>query len=333
MSYTLSEPYASVYEEYLKYEKGLVSSEGYISLKNRTRTVLKWFESENLLLEEVNIQDALRFKEYLNEKNTKDGVCISTGTMLNYLKAVKKLYRYLLSTEKIKTNPFVEITNPRLPKHISRNVLTESQMNRLLDKLKDFNSLNNPDECRNRYCCHVYSEFLYSTGLRANEAASLVLSNIDLKQRTVYVPNGKGGKSRTAYMTGYAADILKVYIENARDKIFYKTYIKQKELLFGLSSHSFEEKLNKELKSVCIELGIPVITSHGFRHSLGTHLLRAGCDIRYIQTILGHDTLESTQVYTSVYKDDLKNSIDKYHPRQFKELENNECRRSKSDRL
>ena len=320
MSYTLSEPYASVYEEYLEYEKGLVSRQGYISLQNRTRTVLKWFEEENILFEDVNIQDALRFKEYLSEKTTKNGIYISTGTMLNYLKAVRKFFRYLLSTEKIKTNPFEEITNPRLPSHISRNVLTESQMNCLLDKLKDFNSLDDSDKCRNRYCCHVYSEFLYSTGLRAAEAASLVMSNIDLKQRTVYVPDGKGGKPRTAYMTGYAADVLKVYIDNARDKIFYKTYIKQKELLFGLSSHSLEEKLNRELKSVCRELGIPVITSHGFRHSLGTHLLRAGCDIRYIQTILGHDSIESTQVYTNVYKDDLKNSIDKYHPRQFKEV-------------
>ena len=55
--------------------------------------------------------------------------------------------------------------------------------------------------------------------------------------------------------------------------------------------------------------------------SLGTHLLRSGCDIRYIQTILGHDSIDSTQVYTNVYKDDLRSSIDKYHPRKFREVE------------
>lgn len=75
--------------------------------------------------------------------------------------------------------------------------------------------------------------------------------------------------------------------------------------------------LNSRLRKLCLELEIPVITSHGFRHSLGTHLLRSGCDMRHIQVILGHDKLSSTQIYTKVYADDLKDSIDKYHPRQW----------------
>ena len=333
MSYTLSEPYASIYEEYLEYVKNLVTEQGYMSLRNRTRKILEWFENENLLLEDATILDALRLKEYLCERTKEDGSCISTGTMINSLKAVRKLYKYLMYTDRIKTNPFEEIDNPRLPNHISRNVLTESQMNCLLDRLKDFNYSENADDCRNRYCCHVYSEFLYSTGLRASEASSLILSNLDLKQRTIFVPCGKGGRQRTAYLTGYAADVLRIYIDNARNKIFYKTYVKQKELLFGLSPSAFEGKINRELRKACTELGIPVITSHGFRHSLGTHLLRSGCDIRYIQTILGHDSIDSTQIYTNVYKDDLRSSIDKYHPRKFREAENNECYGSKSDRI
>lgn len=317
MSYTLSEPYASFYEEYLEYEKNIVSRQGFVSLRNRTRRVLKWFEEENILLEETDISDALRFKEWVSEIKKEDGNCISVGTMVNILKAVRSIFRYLLQTDRIKTDPFEEVSNPRIPEHISRNLLTETQMNCLLNKLKDFNSIQDGDECRTRYSCHVMAEFLYSTGLRASEAASLVLSNLDLKQRTVYVPEGKGSKSRTAYLTGYASDVMSVYIEKSRDKIFYKTYVKKKELVFGLTASSFEHKLNEELRKVCTELDIPVITSHGFRHSLGTHLLRAGCDIRYIQTILGHDSLESTQVYTNVYKEDLKNSIDMFHPRQF----------------
>lgn len=319
MNYTLSEHYNTLYNEYINHEKNLVSQQGFISLKNRTRFVLKWFEKEKNSPENATITDALNFKEYICKKTKINGKCISTGTMLNYLKAAKKLFKYLLLTDRIKTNPFEEITNPRIPKHISRNVLTESQMNCLLNKLKDFNSTSSAKESLNRYCCHVYSEFLYATGLRANEAASLVLSDIDLNQRTVYVSSGKGGKARTAYMTSYAANIMKIFIEDTRKIVFYKTYIKQKQLVFGLSSHSLEEKLNKELKKVCTELKIPIITSHGFRHSLGTHLLRAGCDIRYIQTILGHDSIESTQIYTTVYKEDLKMSLDKYHPRQLKE--------------
>ncbi|MCF0242545.1 MAG: tyrosine-type recombinase/integrase, partial [Treponema sp.] len=145
--------------------------------------------------------------------------------------------------------------------------------------------------------------------------------NIDLANRKVFVPEGKGGKSRTAFLTGYACDVLEEYMKNGRKAVFGNYWRPEAEKLFGASKSRLAAVLNEELFEVCSELEIPVITSHGFRHSLGTHLLQNGCDMRYIQVILGHESIGTTQVYTNVYKEDLRNSIDEFHPRNYRRKE------------
>ena len=225
-------------------------------------------------------------------------------------------------TEKIKSNPFEAVKNPRIQDHISRNVLTESQMNRLLETLSKYYEIKNKDKALRRYRCHVLAEFLYATGLRIAEAGSLVESNLDLEHRLVYIPEGKGGKARTAFLTSYAADVLKCYIKKGRQAVLKQYYREHEETLFGADKARVGSVLNEELREVCHELEIPVITSHGFRHSLGTHLLKNGCDMRYIQVILGHESLGTTQIYTKVDKDDLKNSIDEFHPRRYRKETN-----------
>ena len=88
--------------------------------------------------------------------------------------------------------------------------------------------------------------------------------------------------------------------------------------LFGVNGESLGYLFNKELKKVCNSLSLPELTSHSFRHSMGYHLLRAGCDIRYIQELLGHKRLKNTQIYTRVDKDDLREVVDKYLPRSIR---------------
>lgn len=321
MSYTLSEPYASVYEEYLEYEKTRVTDQGFESLRGRAKNFMKWLEEEDLLFEDVKVTDAIRYKKVISERKRKDGKDISTGTVLNYLKTARSVFRYLVLVEKIKSSPFEAVKNPHVPEHISRNVLTESQMNRLLEVFSRYYEFENRDKAIRRYRCHVLCEFLYASGLRIAEAGSLLESNIDLEHRFVYVPEGKGNIPRTAFLTGYTADVMRLYLEKGRSIVMGSYSRKNSRLLFGAGKARIGSVLNEELREVCNELEIPVITSHGFRHSLGTHLLRNGCDMRYIQVILGHESLNSTQIYTRVEKDDLRNSIDEFHPRQYKQIE------------
>jgi site-specific recombinase XerD len=105
------------------------------------------------------------------------------------------------------------------------------------------------------------------------------------------------------------------YLNRARRAVLSKSGRKYGNTVFGVHPERLTAVVNQELKKNCRALDLPAITSRGFRHSLGTHLLRAGCDMRYIQAVLGHDSLQSTQVYTRVDKDELKDSLDRFHPR------------------
>jgi site-specific recombinase XerD len=162
----------------------------------------------------------------------------------------------------------------------------------------------------------VGGEFLYAAGLRISEAASLIPENIDFLSRTVYAAEGKGRTARAAFLTGYAADVTDRYIRRGRRAVPGRgTY---GDTLFGVHPERLTALVNEGLLKACRHLELPVITSHGFRHSLGTHLLHAGCDMRYIQIILGHECLRTTQVYTRVDKDALRESLDARHPRRLR---------------
>lgn len=318
MGYVISAPYDGIYDSFLDYMRPRASAQGFQKLADVTRRVIRWFESEDLVPEAVTIADAVRYCSHLSTLTTREGKAIATGTMINYLKAARCLFAWLVESERNQTNPFAELPYPKSPEHLSRNVLTEAQMACLLAALARFDEGSTPLERLRRYRVHVVAEFLYATGLRIAEAASLVEANVDLASRLVYLPEGKGGKARTAFLTGYAADVMARYLARGRGAVLGHYGRTHGNTIFGADKSRLAAVVNEELRAICGELDIPVITTHGFRHSLGTHLLRAGCDMRHIQAILGHESLGTTQIYTRVDKDDLKRSLDAFHPRQWK---------------
>jgi integrase/recombinase XerD len=303
--------------EFLASQKPLVSTQGYTTLVGLTRLLLAWFEAEELDPLSVGIAEAVQFQAWLGEHRDDEGKSYNTGTIHNYLKVARRLFDWLVVTQRRTTNPFKELRFPRLAVHLSRNVLTEAQMGRLLGELSNFHSPATARARQRRYRVHVVAEFLYSTGLRIAEACSLTPDNLDLDARLVYVPTGKGGKPRTAFLTGYAAEVMSHYLKTGRSAVLAHYERDYGHTLFGAHYQRLGSVVNQELEGVCRSLELPVITSHGFRHSLGTHLLRSGCDMRHIQVILGHESLATTQIYTRVDKDDLKRSLDEFHPRKM----------------
>jgi site-specific recombinase XerD len=305
----------AVYESYLSSRLKKVSRQAYMTIKKNALIFIEWINRKNILLEEVTTKDCIRYRYYLSRKKKKDGAPLCIETIHNRLKAGKALFRYLVEQGECPGNPFEEIKYPRIPEHYSRNVLNEAQMGNLLNYIKYFDKEPTVRDRIRRYKFHVIAEFLYATGLRINEAASLVPENIDTDQRFVYVIDGKGSKSRVAFLTGYAADVLKVYLSYGREKTLGKYERLWGHTLFGSHPERLMSVVNQELRKCCLELGLPVISSHGFRHSLGTHLHRAGCNIRYIQAIMGHESIAATQVYTEVNKFELVKILDVYHSR------------------
>lgn len=302
-------------EEFLEAEKPRVSAQGFKSINALARQMMRWFDREDVDPLETGIVEALRYQKDLSERTTAQGQKLGIGTMLNHLKAARRFFDYLVMTERIKSNPFLELKHPRQAMHMSQNVLTEAQMGRLLGELGKFDELPFVRSCHRRYRVHVLAEFLYATGLRIAEACGLMESSLDLEHRLVYVAAGKGGRPRTAFLTGYASQVLDQYVRKGRSAVMRNG--QNDESLFGARKDTLVILANKEIREVCQALELPVITTHGFRHSLGTHLLRSGCDMRHIQVILGHQALSTTQIYTRVDKEDLKRSLDEFHPRKW----------------
>jgi site-specific recombinase XerD len=315
MGRALSEPYAELYDEFLAYQRPRVTEQGYEAIRKTAYWLLKWFEEEDVLPQEASVRDARRYKAELSGRVTREGKALSAGTVHNRLKAGRALYKYLAAVGRIGTNPFMEIKPPRQGGHMSRNVLSEAQMGRLLGKLGKFDEGATARERAGNYRLHVLAEFLYSTGLRIAEAASLIPENIDTAARLVYVADGKGQKSRLAFMTSYACDVVSLYLKRGRAAVLGPYGRSYGHTVFGAHPQRLMAVVNSGLGKACRGLELPEISSHAFRYSLGTHLLKAGCDMRHIQIILGHERLGTTQAYTRVDKDDIKDSLDRYHPR------------------
>jgi site-specific recombinase XerD len=312
---SLRDDYARVYESYCSFYQDRVSTQAYSTLRKNSMMVLRWFQVEKISLEKASFKECIRYRNKLCSGVKKDGTLLSIGTIHNRLKAGKSIFRFIVDQGIRNTNPFDEVKYPRLPEHYSRNVLNEAQMGNLLNYFRNFNNGKNVKDRFKRYKIHVLMELLYASGLRIAEAANLVPENIDTSQRLIYVSEGKGKKSRIAFLTRYAAEVLKVYLTCCREKVSGNYERSWGHTVFGNHPERLMSLVNEELKQSCRELGLPVITSHGFRHSLGTHLHRSGCDMRYIQAILGHESLVTTQIYTEVNKDELEKVLDQYHKR------------------
>jgi len=308
--------YAELYEEFLAWQKPRVTPAAFYTRRSLARRVITWFETADIALEEATVADVLRYKEEMSGTVTEAGKPLGAGTVNQYLVMARVLFQYMVASERRLSNPMREVPLLREPFRLCRNYLTETHMFLLLSKLARFDEPESMAGKRRRYRVHVLAEVLYATGLRQHELITVEERHINLAERTIYIPCGKGGLSRTAFLTAYAADVVGKYLTKGRAAAIPGYLAKDHpERVFG---SWLADAVQQELRAVCRELEIPVITCHGFRHSLGTHLLRAGCDIRHIQVLLGHHNIQSTTTYTHVDKDDLKKSLDAHHPRQWK---------------
>jgi integrase/recombinase XerD len=123
----------------------------------------------------------------------------------------------------------------------------------------------------------------------------------------------KGGKERITFLNDYTSRVLRIYVREMKDIVNRN---KGKKTIFGITDRAtITDTYHKYLNRVCEKHGVGRFTSHSFRHTLGFHLLRRGCDMRYIQLMLGHEDMNTTTIYTKVDKGDLRNELDRHHPR------------------
>lgn len=266
---------------------------------------MDYLDEQGLDIIRITMADAIAYVNYLREmKHSK------TPVYEHQLVSLKSFYGFLFKQKLTYANPFKNIQIVRHSKRVPRNLPREKEMDELLEQARNFNTGNRFERIR-RYKLHVIFELLYATGMRSGEAARLKPEDIDFEKGVINIVQGKGGINRIALLNDYTKEILRIYLKV--EPLLHSVKHKGNDTLFRLGEFQFNYTVNKELKNY------GNYTSHVFRHSVGYHLLKAGCDIRYIQELLGHERLRSTEIYTKVDKEDLVGVIDKFHPRQFHE--------------
>ena len=268
----------------------------------------------------LKINEAQDFQTYLiTTVNNKGEIRFSKGTVTVIIGCLTTFYKYLKSKKYIMLNPFLDIKKAKRDKGLPKNIFSEEKMFNYLTHLKTFWKGKNITEQRQLYRLHVISELMYGTGMRIGEVVTLKPEDIDFDKGLIRIVDCKSKKQRDCILNEYALKVLKIYITKMRKYVVFNINNRDKSsgLLFGSSGH-LKHGINGILTKESEKLKLGKLTSHSFRHAYACHMLRAGCDLRYIQELLGHKLLRSTQVYTRVEKDDLRGVLDKYHPRIFR---------------
>lgn len=265
-------------------------------------------------------EDIYKYLEYMESKNISSALDISYNNLLDYLKylddnkyevssvarkivSIKAFHKYLSENYNV-VDISTKINTPRFYRKLP-NILTIEEVDNLLDI-----KLDTPFDYRNK----AMLELMYSSGLRVSELINLELSDIDLNNNYVRC-FGKGSKERIVPVGEYSSKYLSIYINEYRDSM-KKSYYTEKIFLNNHGKEMTRQGLFKIIKKIAKDKDINKnITPHMLRHSFATHLLNNGADLRTIQEMLGHSSISTTQIYTNVTNDILKENYDLYKRR------------------
>lgn len=237
------------------------------------------------------------------------GAGLSRATLARKAATARTFLQWAVREELIGLDPSVRLKAPKRDSSLPQ-VLHRQQMSRLLESLADGASAGEPLHVRNR----ALVEILYATGLRVGEAAGLDIDDLDQDRRTLRVV-GKGNKERTVPYGLPAAVALDDWLRRGRPALATET--SGPALFLGKRGRRVDQRqVRAVVGKLFADLGDTAATSpHALRHSAATHLLDGGADLRAVQEILGHSTLATTQIYTHVSVDRLRQSYQQAHPR------------------
>ena len=251
----------------------------------------------NKQINNINENDIKNYIKYLNKKND------NTKTISHNISTLRSFYKFLLIEKKVNKNPMEYIELPKTKKSLPKTLSIE-EIDKLLDiKLKDAFSYRNK----------AMLELMYSSGLRVSELVNVNIHDIDISNCIIRIM-GKGSKERIVPLGDYAIKYIEIYLREYREKLV------KRELNDYLFLNNHGKKMTRQgffkiLKQITKEKGIKTeFSPHTLRHSFATHLLNGGADLRSIQEMLGHSDISTTQIYTHVSKEKLKENYNNFHP-------------------
>ncbi|HCA09123.1 MULTISPECIES: site-specific tyrosine recombinase XerD [Chryseobacterium] len=230
----------------------------------------------------------------------------SERSQARWISSIKAFFKFLLEDEFREDNPASLLEGPKLGLYLP-DTLSLPDINKIIAAIEANSDLGKRNHC--------IIEVLYGCGLRVSELIDLKISNINFKEQYIKV-NGKGNKTRFVPLADYTAELLETYINEVRST--NKINKKYEDTLFLNSRGTSMSRVIVFLiiKELTDKAGVSKkISPHTFRHSFATHLLQNGADLRYIQEMLGHSSITTTEIYTHLKTEELRDVILNYHPR------------------
>lgn len=287
---------------YLKVERNL-SENTILAYKKDLAQFYQWLAQEGLEMDKLLLADMKLYLYHLNEKK------YTKSTVARKLSTIKSFYNFLVRDERIDGYAFVNLKPPKKEKYLP-SVIEKPKLINFLESLTQ-------EKTYFKMRDSAIFELLYGSGLRVSEVVSL---NIDDVESIFLRVVGKGNKERIVPYSYRFKESLTIYLEKARP--FLVKNNSEKALFLNNRGTRLTTRGIQYLIENYIKLGFldEDVSPHSFRHSFATHLLDNGADLRVIQEFLGHESLSTTEIYTSVSMSKLKEVYQKAHPRaQFKE--------------
>jgi integrase/recombinase XerD len=301
-------PYIKRHAEYLN-QKGY--SERTVDEYTRYITYFAYWikeKSRKLNPKDVTKDDIYDFQAHLYNYKTKKGTHLVLATQGKRLRAIRSFFRFLSKRDYILYDPTTGLEMPKEERGLPRGILSKYEVKKLLSRPDATTLLGLRDK--------AMLELFYSTGIRLTELINTRLIDLDIERGLLRI-KGKFKRERIVPVGNIAKKYLLHYIEYARPKLIRDKRITN--IFLSERGRPLERTIiNAIVRRYVRASGIRKknINSHALRHSCATHMLEAGADIRYIQELLGHKSLETTQIYTKVAIKGLKKIHLKTHPRE-----------------
>lgn len=292
------------YLAHLSVERGLARN----TLQSYRRDLARFASWLDSRCQSVRTATSADVSDYVADlrADSETGAALSPASTARHLSTIKGMYRYLLVEGRLAVDPASDVPVPAQPSRLPK-ALALDEVERLLSAVQGESILSLRD--------HALLEFLYATGARISEAITLAVDDIDAATKTVLL-RGKGGKQRIVPLGTVAIEAVERYKVRARPALVLKG--KGTPALFVNSRGRPMTRQNayKVLHDAAVSAEITVAVSpHTLRHSFATHLLENGADVRVVQELLGHASVATTQIYTLVTADKLREVYATSHPR------------------
>ncbi|GET26191.1 site-specific tyrosine recombinase XerD [Prolixibacter sp. NT017] len=289
------------YESFLRLEKSLSqnSISAYINDINKLISFLEG-KFKELPPDKVKLQHLREFVEWMNQKG------VSPRTQARTISGIKSFYKYLLMEGVIENDPTTLLESPKIGRKLP-DILSDQEINELINAI----DLSKPEGQRNK----AMIETLYSCGLRVSELVNLKLSNLHFDQEFIKI-EGKGDKERLVPISKQAIEDINKYLIGYRKRLKVD---KDSENILFLNRRG--KQLSRVMiftiiKNLAQKINLKKnISPHTFRHSFASQLIDGGADLRAVQEMLGHESILTTEIYTHLDKDYLKDTVNRHHPR------------------